>query len=477
LVWSGLGLEGDYPVFLLGLDDPEKGKAEKKLEVRWKTQPADLQTGAVDYEVSIVTGSGDVLARRSVTHTIVTGSGDVLARRSVTHTGKETQRCAFTREDFEDLDEDGKWTAKVQVHPVGEPEPEPEESGDTSRWKETEDFILTYGVASAAPRVSVGKKTQALVEEAIRLPEELFAGVDQGHLEEDKQGFITWRMRDRSARIGRPSLIKAVEEDWQRNGFAVGRWVLRVRADGSRADQPQFCAFTPGSSDSAPWRRLEEVSRQMGQRALARCGFMGLVHRGSETADRYVNAWAAALEAGSPSLALAHTVEVQDLMGETLGMIVLPSHPLRVAWHQAYDELAYHACYQEGLKPAEVVKTLAALDGSYMPTFLPGLPSLPSETRFVFGDTLGFYAVAMLRSDEPEPQAAIAQMARCLSSQREDVAPSIGGATAAAIGREIAKYADLHPAYTAFRLNVLRPGDGLTMAQALSGLQNGEADD
>ena len=49
----------------------------------------------------------------------------------------------------------------------------------------------------------------------------------------------------------------------------------------------------------------------------------------------YLLAWAAFLAEGDPLLALAHTVEVQSLSGRTVGLIVLPSHPLRVAWHVA----------------------------------------------------------------------------------------------------------------------------------------------
>ncbi len=47
------------------------------------------------------------------------------------------------------------------------------------------------------------------------------------------------------------------------------------------------------------------------------------------------------MESGDPQLALAHTIEVQNPAGRTTGLVVLPSHPLRVAWQSAYDELAY----------------------------------------------------------------------------------------------------------------------------------------
>jgi hypothetical protein len=53
----------------------------------------------------------------------------------------------------------------------------------------------------------------------------------------------------------------------------------------------------------------------------------------------YLLAWAALLETGEGALALTNTVEVQSLSGRTIGLIVLPAHPLRVAWHTAYDNL------------------------------------------------------------------------------------------------------------------------------------------
>ena len=55
--------------------------------------------------------------------------------------------------------------------------------------------------------------------------------------------------------------------------------------------------------------------------------------------------WANNLTTGDPKLALAYTIEVESLAGETIGLVVLPMHPLRVAWHVGYDLLAKHARY------------------------------------------------------------------------------------------------------------------------------------
>jgi DNA phosphorothioation-dependent restriction protein DptH len=444
--WSGLTAgEENTPVFTIS----DQGQERAKLVVRWKSLPRDLKAGAADYRVSIITGSESELVSRQVGHT-----------------GKDTQQCVFTGDDFEELDEGGKWEAKVRVQPVGAGTDRDEEAYDSPLCKESETFILTFGTVDVTPRSSVGKKARALVEEAIKLPTaEEFELACRAPVTEDAQGYLSFKLGGKGGRAYRPPLIKAVEEDWRERGYQVGRWSVRVRADGSLAGSLTFVAYEQGACDAEVWKRLEDSTRQMGQRALERGGFIGLIHHGNETIiANYVNAWVAVLDVAAPQLALAHTVEVQSLAGDTLGLIVLPSHPLRVAWHQAYDELAFRCRYEEGLKPAEIVRTLGSLDGSFIPSFLPGLSE---KTSFVFGDSLGFYAVAMIRDDEREPQATIAQMVRCLSTLREDAAPSVGRTTASAIAREVDKYIDLHPQYGILRLNALRPGDGLTIARAL----------
>ena len=60
-------------------DDP---KSRSRLEVRWKTDPANLPKGVVDYQIEIRAGS------------------DVLAEKTATHEAKPEQRCVFVQEDF-----------------------------------------------------------------------------------------------------------------------------------------------------------------------------------------------------------------------------------------------------------------------------------------------------------------------------------------------------------------------------------------
>ncbi len=440
--WSGLKRgEDNVPEFHVN--------EASKLEVRWKVQPSNIRPDSVEYKVSIVTGSDTELVSRQVTHT-----------------GKPHEKCVFTTEDFVELDEGGKWETKMRVHPVGEEAP-PENSYQVEfpRWKETEEFILTFGTPEITARSSVGKKARSLVEEAIKLSPEEFDLACKNPVAEDSQNHISYRVGGKSGRVYRPPLIRAIEEDWKQRVFPIGRWVVRVRTEGSRAGEPEFVSIERNGCDETLWGKLEDHTRQMAQRAMERAGFVGIIHRGNDQATaNYVNTWAAALDAGEPQLALANTVEVQTLNGRTIGLIVLPSHALRVAWHSAYDELAYHARFVEELKASEVVNTLKTLDGSYVPAFLPGIER---GSSFIFGDTLGFYAVAMIRDDEPEPQATIAQMVRCLSARHEDAAPTVGTTTASAIARELDKYVKLHPQYSSLHIHALRPGDGQTITQAL----------
>jgi hypothetical protein len=152
----------------------------------------------------------------------------------------------------------------------------------------------------------------------------------------------------------------------------------------------------------------------------------------------YLLSWAALLDQAEPALALANTVEVQSLAGRTIGLIVLPSHPLRVAWHVAYDNLVLNAAYEQKLTPKSIREEFAVLDGAMFPAFLPGLQ--PGRT-FVFADTLGLHAVGMVADDDPEPKASIALLARALGeSESADMVPTIGRQSARILGQEICKY-------------------------------------
>jgi hypothetical protein len=171
--------------------------------------------------------------------------------------------------------------------------------------------------------------------------------------------------------------------------------------------------------------------------------------------EEYLLAWTAAFDQGPPELCLANTVEVRTLSGRTLGLIVLPSHPLRLAWQVAYDHLAAHVRYEENIGASRVTDVLSALDSAQFPAMLPGTEL---GEGFVFGDTLGFHAVAMVSDRDREPKAAISLMASCLAGGTPQTPPSVDQQSAKVLAREIGHYLDCHTRRVA-EANAVRSDD------------------
>ena len=179
----------------------------------------------------------------------------------------------------------------------------------------------------------------------------------------------------------------------------------------------------------------------------------------------YLLAWTSLLDEGDPCLALANTIEVQSLSGRTIGLIVLPSHPLRVAWHVAYDNLVLHAAFAQNMSPKDIRDELSILDGAMFPAFLPGLDD---GSSFVFADTLGFHVVGMVPDSDKEPKASVAILARALGeSETADTVPTVGKQSATVLGNEIMKYLECHDTSRLLHIHALRAGDGLTVTRSL----------
>jgi DNA phosphorothioation-dependent restriction protein DptH len=449
--WSGLKETeepGGLPRLILDRDASAKGKAQ--LEVRWSTEPEHLAKGSVQYRVTVVAGDEELAAQTPV------------------HKDRPPQRAVFGVEDFEDLDPDAKFEAFVQVSAIA--------ADGVESVRSEEEFILEFGQASGKASAASGQIFRTLSDGAIVIASRaLFdEAIVNGHLRasEDKKGYISWRGEGgRSIRVLRPALIRQVEVDWRERKGAVGRWIARVRADGSLAGPLEFTSFERGVCDPSVWDRVVEVSRKLAL-DLDRLGVLARVQGARwPAADGYINGWIAALEGGSPELALHGTVEVKALSGRTLGLIVTPLQPLRFAWHGLYDHLAAHARYEQGLSPAAVQSALKPLDSSQFPSALPG-----TDTRgFVFADVLGFHAVAMTCDGDPEPKASVAMLAICLGGGQQSEAPSIGAESASVLAREIGHYLDCHRSrgetgavgLDLLNLQAWRPGDGMTVARAM----------
>jgi len=468
--WSGLIEEGDAdapPVLVLEPDAEQTGHYSK-LEVRWKARPDNLDKDAVQYRVAIVTDMEEELAFREVSHS-----------------AKKEEKCRFTNDDFSELSEDALISASVVVSVIG---------NDKVEAQESEEFLIRFGQPPERERGGVGKKVRTFSEGLIELSDREMVSTlasTTAVLPADSKGFVLLRTPQpgKSFRVYRPPLIAEVEGQWTQRAGKVGRWRIKVRGSGLRAGAAEFITMSPSESSSGRsgeslWERTVNASRRMAERFAACGGGVGQIYdQNGKVFDNvvreYLLAWAALLEEGDSSLALANTVEVQSLSGRTIGLIVLPSHPVRVAWHVAYDNLVLHAAFEQNMSPKDVREELSALDGAMFPAFLPGLED---GSCFIFADTLGFHAVGMIPETDKEPKATVAILARALGdSQAAETVPTVGRQSAQVLGNEIIKYIECHNTSRLLHIHALRPGDGLTIARSLGRVyeyycQRGEED-
>jgi len=455
--WSGLvegeGGEPDEPPALILKPDAEKTGDYDKLEVKWKARPDNLEKGAVGYRV-----------------VILTDMEEELDSREVSHSGKKEEKCRFSNDDFSMLNEDALISAKVVVSVIG---------NDSVKSQESEEFVIRFGKPPEREHGGVGEKVRTFSEGLIELGDRETVSAlasSTATLPVDSKGFVLLRTPQRkSFRVFRPPLIHEVERQWTEQGGTIGRWRVKVRASGARAAEAEFIPFarpesSPGTLWEPLWGRAATASRRMAERFATCGGGVGQVYdEKSKVFDtvvkEYLLAWAALLEEGESSLALANTVEVQSLSDRTIGLIVLPSHPLRVAWHVAFDNLVLYAALEQDMTPEDVREEFAVLDGTMFPAFLPGLES---GNSFVFADTLGFHAVGMVPDCDKEPKAAVAILARALGeSETADTVPTVGKQSAQVLGNEILKYLDCHNTPKLLHIHALRAGDSLTVARSL----------
>jgi hypothetical protein len=292
---------------------------------------------------------------------------------------------------------------------------------------------------------------------------------------EDKKGYVSWRSPSgRSFRVLRPPLVRAVEEDWASRGGIVGRWSITVRGDGSWSAPFKFHPFEGGNCSADAWQKVERASRRLCEEAAKGPGLVALVY-GAATpwAEEYLRSWTTVFDQADPQVALVNTVEIVTTSGHRLGLLLLPAHPIRLAWHIAYDQLASYARYEEGVSATSVVKDLSYLDSAQFPSVLPGIEV---GQAFIFGDTLGFHTVAMVSDRDSEPKAAISLMAAALAGGARERGPEIERNNVEILAHELGHYLECHSRSDPdgrqigpdlLNVHAIKPGDGMTVARAL----------
>lgn len=457
--WSGLSEGRADPIPELHL--PTLDGKRNALTVRWNGIPGHLGENRHFYLVRVLSEER------------------IIAQKRVRHTGKSTQECKLHKSDFRSVPP-VPTLAYAQV--ILEKDPSIE-----SDLSELFRVIIKKTDKPNGPFAKVRRVrtfSEALVSSEVKLAEVPHFTEHQDH--------VRMRIGRTTFEVYRPPLVKKIENSWLAQGEELGRWAVRVESTGKMVGEPKFVPISRGL-DSPDHAQFRAISRALAGRLVRCLGGVGhIYHEGYRTniVSDYVDAWTRLCRHGDPALALAHTVEIQSTSGMTIGVVVLPSHPLRMAWHAAYDSLVFDTYLSQTRVPDEIVTGLAdaefetpvgpfeakelgeriirefsAFDGAMFPGFLPG--PAPGQT-LIHGEMHGFHTVCMVLADDPEPKATLAVLERALAGENEaDTVLGDEGGGADVLAAEIANYMKVHEASGVLKVHAIRAGDGKTVARAL----------
>ncbi|MGQ9896607.1 MAG: ATP-binding protein [Acidobacteriota bacterium] len=441
--WSGLIADNQEtsPVWVINPDD-DAGK----LQVKWKTVPPELPKGSVQYVLSIVTEGSQVLAEKQVTHC-----------------GKKEEVAVFTADEL--AEDSGQSYVRARVRLTAE--------GDQVQIvRETEPFIIRCGdlPSDAAPSRSF-PWVRTLSDGLAQLGAQAQAAAVYASPEVK---FTTGQVnlsvrRARGFRLTNPKLFAEIVSRW--TGKIV-RWRLKTRALG-RWTPADLQALPIGEETSVSlWQHTQDATEALAKlcRQVSLAGLCYIVGTPqAKVIEAYLDAWCGLLSVGRPELALVGTVEVCDGQDRVRGLIVLPTHPLRLAWQAAYDGLVFDLCFRQGATLKACHPDLSHLNGAWFPSWLPGVGNVRA---FIFADTLGFQAVAMVPEADPEPRATVALLAQALDSggQASQTLKSLADKSADLLGEEIGIYAAGHPNQKLLHVHALRAGDAKIVTRALGRL-------
>jgi len=441
--WSGLIADEQEkdPVWVISPDDDEG-----QLQIKWKTVPPELPEGSVQYHLSIVAEDGHVLAEKHVSHR-----------------GKKEEAATFTPDEL--TDDTGQLYVRARVRLTAE-------DGQVRIEQETEPFIIRYGdLPPDATSARSFPRVRTLSEGLVQLDELEQASAAYTSLETVfAEGQVDLSVcRGRGFRLAHPELFDEIAPRWKGD---IVRWRLKVRTSG-RWQAADLCPVPvlPGEEISVGlWQRtqaateaLSELCRRVSMSGL--CYVVGTPQ--AKLIEDYLDAWCELMAVGRPELALVGTVEVRDGRDNIRGLIVLPTHPLRLAWQAAYDALLFDLRFRQGATLKGRNHDLSYLSGAWFPSWLPGVDNVRA---FVFADTLGFHAVAMAPEADPEPKATVALLAQVLDNGEKEGLESLYDRSADLLGEEIKVYADGHPDQKLLHVHALRAGDAKVVVRALGRL-------
>ncbi|PIU92419.1 MAG: hypothetical protein COS65_18005, partial [Armatimonadetes bacterium CG06_land_8_20_14_3_00_66_21] len=456
--WTGLNQdEGGDLYFSL-----HKESQIDQFEIRWKSVPAALLKGAVEYRISLVpVPDGEPVLEDFVAHKAV-------------KTGQ--QKWQIDRERLAELGEE--LTVFVRLSVIGR-----EDEGEGAiQPEETEQFLLTAAtVPEGAASGSAARQTRSLWDARLELA---LADRDSDPwyaIAKPKANCVELHLGTQTRKLLLPEVLAKLEERLLQRDVFDSAYEATVQADGS-ASQPEAAVLTALTADR--WAGFARARRSLFSKLQKAAQALSteevkhpLVVEALDLTQHQEAIWdlarnyATALKdaaAGCASEdetvraeareALAAGLRVDSLLlrrpdGAPLGWLVAPTHPLRLLWLLGYGALLEHWRGELLSKPKAARRALFKpenLDG-LVPHLFPAFAALASGALWSYADGVGLFWGLLLPTDCPDPQQAAADVLRALGLNVE--VTTTAALTAGCVGDKIAEYLGLHPYVKALQLN------------------------
>ncbi|GAB3277719.1 hypothetical protein GCM10027589_03590 [Actinocorallia lasiicapitis] len=151
------------------------------------------------------------------------------------------------------------------------------------------------------------------------------------------------------------------------------------------------------------------------------------------------------------------------------GLVLLPIHPIRLAWVAAHDrilrEWAEELGGAGGDKADRARRVDLAMVSRLSPANLPFVTIDQSGAPYVHAEELTHGSALYLPPDTTEPQSAADVICGAIDVVRVNAHLSIASQT---IGERVRSYLDAHPGIGALRIMSVNPGSGAVLARALA---------
>jgi hypothetical protein len=445
--WTGLvsGDQGtlEYPIVL------QSTSKAPDLTVRWKTIPKIIPKNEISFDVALKVGGSEPMAQRTVVAP-----------------GKDLISAKFRADEIE-LDSGGYFEAEIEISARNisrSTEFFIIREGDTKRKKSTgrQDFRC---LAEFLARVS----SSEIFEESVRNPIP-YAKLQRNQVELD----CTYDNRSQRGRIHIPGLWSRVETQLLNDSESLGSFKVTINPNGKL--EPDSLVMTPISlDDDSGLATLAKSWRRLSSKITAAGSFYCLNLAEHEEAEEFVKAWTQLTRPQQRRYGDLHSLRINQLDGSLLGVILLPVHPVRLAFRAYYDSFVRWAAYDHPNRPTpdELLRLVRTINGGPFPALYPFPAPDGSIGVLQASDGLDLSSQLLLPPSALDPVLHMRQIRKVwLDDQTENLAASPTERWKSnRLGEEIAGIAGNNEIGTVF-INSFGGGDGGAMVAALNSLNH-----